>query len=118
MKDYRLTSKLLLFLPFLIIAFRSSEEFPEFRNIILLPLIIIILIVAVPASIGEIISFRKKRRKKLIRNEFIRELNNENSLCSSQFTDPDKDLRDAMIRLGYDPKIVNNVIDEVNKEIK
>ena len=115
MKDYRLTSKLLLFLPFLIIAFRSSEEFPEFRNIILLPLIIIILIVA---SIGEIISFRKKRRKKLIRNEFIRELNNENSLCSSQFTDPDKDLRDAMIRLGYDPKIVNNVIDEVNKEIK
>lgn len=32
--------------------------------------------------------------------------------------DPDKDLRDAMIRLGYDPKIVNDIMDEVNKEIK
>lgn len=32
--------------------------------------------------------------------------------------DPDKDLRDAMIRLGCDPKIVNDIIDEVNKEIK
>lgn len=32
--------------------------------------------------------------------------------------DPDKDLRDAMIRLGYDPKVVNDIMDEVNKEIK
>ena len=36
----------------------------------------------------------------------------------NRYIDPDKDLRDAMIRLGYDPKIVNDIMDEVNKEIK
>ena len=36
----------------------------------------------------------------------------------NRYIDPDKDLRDAMIRLGYDPKIVNDIIDEINKEIK
>lgn len=36
----------------------------------------------------------------------------------NRYIDPDKDLRDAMIRLGYDPKIVNDIMNEVNKEIK
>ena len=36
----------------------------------------------------------------------------------NRYIDPDKDLRDAMIRLGYDPKVVNDIMDEVNKEIK
>ena len=37
---------------------------------------------------------------------------------TNKLIDPDKDLRDAMIRLGYDPKVVNDIVDEVNKEIK
>lgn len=32
--------------------------------------------------------------------------------------DPDKDLRTNLMILGYDPKVVNDIIDEVNKEIK
>lgn len=39
-------------------------------------------------------------------------------VANRKYTYPDKDLRNSMIRLGYDPKIVNDIMDEVNKEIK
>ena len=39
-------------------------------------------------------------------------------VANRKYTDPDNNLRDSMIKLGYDPKVVNDIIDEVNKEIK
>lgn len=95
----------------------ENEDKDEHDTVVISTVTILLIVLVIMYAVHIIVKVIQMREYK---NEIERTASEISSIINmkNKSIDPDKDLRTNLMILGYDPKVVNDIIDEVNKEIK